>query len=81
MLKTEEQDEEPADFMAALNPESLEVIENALIEPSAAWTAAGTRYQFLRQGYFCVDKDSAKGQLVFNRIVGLRDSWAKAKKE
>ncbi len=81
LLKTDEQEEEPADFLAALNPDSIEVIHDALIEPSAAWTAAGTRYQFLRQGYFCVDKDSAKGKLVFNRIVGLRDSWAKAKKE
>lgn len=79
LLKTGEDGEEPADFIAGLNPNSLEVVQ-ALIEPSAAWTAAGTRYQFLREGYFCVDKDSTKEHLVFNRVVGLRDTWAKVKK-
>ena len=44
------------------------------------WTAAGTHYQFLRTGYFCVDPDTTPEHLVFNRVVGLRDSWAKAKK-
>lgn len=72
--------EESEDFIESLNKNSLEVIEDCLVEPSVAWAAPGTRYQFLRQGYFCVDKDSVKGSLVFNRIVGLRDSWAKANK-
>ena len=79
LLKTEEESEPAADFIASLNPRSLEVIENAKIEPSVARTAEGTHYQFLRTGYFVVDKDTEKGRLVFNRVVGLKDSWGKAK--
>ena len=80
LLETDENGELPADFIAALNPDSLQVIEDAKVEPSLRWTAEGTKYQFLREGYFCVDKDSTAEHLVFNRVVGLRDSWAKAKK-
>ncbi len=80
LLKTDENGELPADFIAALNPESLVVVQAAKLEPSVRWTAEGTKYQFLREGYFCVDKDSTVDHLVFNRVVGLRDSWAKAKK-
>ena len=80
LLETDENGELPADFIAALNPDSLQVIEDAKVEPSLRWTAEGTKYQFLRDGYFCVDKDSTAEHLVFNRVVGLRDSWAKAKK-
>ena len=79
LLKTEEESEPAGDFIASLNPRSLEVIENAKIEPSVARTAQGTHYQFLRTGYFVVDKDTEKGRLVFNRVVGLKDSWGKAK--
>jgi len=68
------------DFMSALNPESLVVVEGAKIEPSVADAAPGTRYQFERTGYFMSDPvDSRPGALVFNRTVGLRDSWAKVK--
>lgn len=80
LLAEGENEEESEDFIAGLNKNSLEVLENCMVEPSLAWTAPGTRYQFLRQGYFCVDIDSTKDKLVFNRIVGLRDSWAKANK-
>lgn len=80
LIETDENGEVPADFLAAVNKNSLEVIENALIEPSASFTAAGTHYQFLRTGYFVVDKDTTPEKLVFNRVVGLKDSWAKAKK-
>lgn len=80
LLAETENEEESADFIASLNSDSLEVLDDCMVEPSVAWTAPDTRYQFLRQGYFCVDKDSTKEKLVFNRIVGLRDSWAKAKK-
>ena len=80
LLETGENGEEPEDFIAALSKNSIEVIDNALIEPSVEWTAIGTHYQFLREGYFCVDKDSVRDHLVFNRVVGLRDSWAKVKK-
>ncbi len=65
------------DFIAHLNPESLEVMPNVKIEPSVAGAAPGARYQFERQGYFCVDRDSTAETLVFNRTVALRDKWAK----
>jgi len=52
-------------------------VTNAKVEPSAAAAAAGTRVQFERLGYFCVDSDSTPGALVFNRTVSLRDTWAK----
>jgi glutaminyl-tRNA synthetase len=72
---------EGEDFTANLNPLSLQVIANAKIEPSLANTAAGTRYQFERLGYFCVDPDSKAGKPVFNRTVALKDAWAKADKK
>jgi glutaminyl-tRNA synthetase len=65
------------DFRSALNPQSLEIVAGAKVEPSAAAAAVGTRLQFERIGYFCVDKDSAPGRPVFNRTVTLKDSWAK----
>ena len=77
LLKTD--DEETADFVASLNPQSLEVIQGAKVEPSLARTAEGTHYQFLRTGYFVVDKDTQPQRLVFNRVVGLKDSWGKVK--
>ncbi|WP_276838564.1 glutamine--tRNA ligase/YqeY domain fusion protein [Anaerovibrio lipolyticus] len=80
LIETDENGEVPADFLAAVNKKSLEVVEHALIEPSASFTAVGTHYQFLRTGYFVVDKDTTPEKLVFNRVVGLKDSWAKAKK-
>ncbi len=71
-------DAEPSDdFIASLNPNSLIVIDNALIEPSVRGAAPMTRYQFLRTGYFVVDPDSTADKLVFNRIVGLKDTWSK----
>jgi glutaminyl-tRNA synthetase len=69
--------EEGADFTANLNPDSLEVLTSCRVEPSLAGAAPGSRYQFERQGYFCVDPDSSDGKLVFNRTVALRDTWAK----
>ncbi|GAB4232961.1 MAG: glutamine--tRNA ligase/YqeY domain fusion protein [Methyloligellaceae bacterium] len=67
------------DLKAALNPHSLTVVESARLEPSLAALPAGTTVQFERQGYFCADPDSRNGRPVFNRTVGLRDSWAKIK--
>ena len=78
LLTTDEQGNMPEDFIAALNPDSL-IVKQALIEPSVRWTAAGTHYQFLRLGYFVVDPDTAADKLVFNRVVGLKDTWAKVK--
>ena len=72
--------DEADDFISSLNPNSLEVLPDCMVEPSLAWTAPGNRYQFLRQGYFCVDKDSTMEKLIFNQVVGLRDSWAKINK-
>ena len=80
LLRTaEEGEEELADFIAALNPHSLEVLTDAKVEPSIRLTAAGTRYQFLRVGYFVVDPDTTPDHIVFNRIVGLKDTWSKIK--
>lgn len=67
--------EEEKDFVKQLNPNSLEVLINCLVEPSLAGAASGSRYQFMRKGYFCVDPDSTPDKLVFNRIVSLRDTW------
>ena len=78
LLKTDDE-ETTADFIASLNPHSLEVIKGAKVEPSLARTAEGTHYQFLRTGYFVVDKDTRPDRLVFNRVVGLKDSWGKVK--
>jgi glutaminyl-tRNA synthetase len=69
-----------ADFTANLNPNSLEVLTSCRVESSLAGAAPGSRYQFERQGYFCVDPDSSDGKLVFNRTVALRDTWAKIEK-
>ncbi len=80
LIETDEKGEVPADFLNAVNKNSLEVLHHVMVEPSAALTAEGTHYQFLRQGYYVVDKDSTPDHLVFNRVVGLKDSWAKVKK-
>jgi glutaminyl-tRNA synthetase len=72
---------EGSDFKANLNPESLETLKSCRVEPSLADSAPGSRYQFERLGYFCVDSvDSSNGALVFNRTVPLRDSWARAQR-
>ena len=78
LLTTDENGNLPEDFIAALNPNSL-IVKNALIEPSVRWTNSGTHYQFLRLGYFVVDPDTTPDKLVFNRVVVLKDSWAKVK--
>ncbi|HNF44080.1 MAG TPA: glutamine--tRNA ligase, partial [Ferruginibacter sp.] len=65
------------DFKDTINPNSLEVIHNAYIEPSLLNARLEDRYQFIRKGYFCLDKDSAENKLVFNRTVTLKDAWAK----
>ncbi len=72
--------EDGSDFKANINPNSLEKLTSCRVEPSLAGAKPGSRYQFLRQGYFCVDSDSRHGALVFNRIVPLRDSWARIEK-
>jgi glutaminyl-tRNA synthetase len=70
-------DPNAADFAADLNPNSLEIIADARVEPALAGQNSDAAVQFERQGYFCLDRDAAPGRLVFNRTVGLRDTWAK----
>ncbi len=74
------------DFTSTVNPNSLEVLTGCKLEPSLASAKVGDKFQFERQGYFCVDPDSAnsnsaEGKLVFNRTVGLKDTWAKIEKK
>jgi glutaminyl-tRNA synthetase len=70
--------DEAEDFKTTLNPKSVEVVADALIEPSVAGTPPGTHFQFERQGYFFTDPvDSTPERLIFNRVVELRDTWAK----
>jgi len=70
-----EEQEEGEDFIKQLNPNSLEVLVDCLVEPGLVEAVPGSRYQFMRKGYFCVDPDSTSDKLVFNRIVSLRDTW------
>lgn len=72
--------DEGLDFTAYLNPGSLEVLTGCKVEPSLKDAAPGSRYQFERLGYFCVDPDTGNGGLVFNRTVTLKDEWAKIQK-
>ena len=70
-------DPDDGDLESNLNPNSLQVLTGCLVEPSLANATPGSRFQFERQGYFCVDPDSSGGKPIFNRTVSLRDSWAK----
>ena len=65
------------DFLEFLNPDSLKVLPSVKIEPALRKAKAGQLFQFLRLGYFCVDPDTSDDQIVFNRTVTLRDTWAK----
>jgi len=69
--------EDGKNFKDYINPESLDILRDCLVEPTLKDAETGTKYQFLRQGYFCVDPDSSTDKLVFNRTVTLRDTWAK----
>lgn len=74
------EDPNEGDLEENLNPNSLEVLTDARVELNLAEVESGDRFQFERQGYFCVDKDSTKEHLIFNRTVALRDTWAKMQK-
>ncbi len=76
LFKTERPGEEGDDFLRDLNPASCEVVTGARVEPSLSDAAPGERFQFERVGYFCVDRDSRPKAPVYNRTIGLRDSWA-----
>ena len=76
-------DEHPGenrDVLESLNPDSLKVIRSCQVEPSRKNAQSGSRYQFERLGYFCVDIDSTNNRIVFNRTVLLRDTWAKVQR-
>lgn len=73
--------EASGDFIADLNPNSLEIMTNCLVEPSLSGAAVGERFQFERLGYYCVDRDSTPEKLVFNRTVSLKDEWARLEKK
>ncbi|KAA2244526.1 glutamine--tRNA ligase/YqeY domain fusion protein [Chitinophaga agrisoli] len=77
LFKVDDPNSEEGDFKDYINPNSLQVIENAYIEPSLASAKPGDRFQFLRKGYFVADPDSTPEKLVFNRTVTLKDTWAK----
>jgi glutaminyl-tRNA synthetase len=77
LFQSEDPGAEGRDPLDDLNPASLERVTDARLEPALAAAAAGTRFQFERNGYFCVDPDSRPGTPVFNRTVTLKDSWAK----
>lgn len=80
LFTVESPDAEEGDFKDYLNPNSVDIIKQAYIEPYLANADIDSRYQFIRKGYYCVDKDSSPEHLVFNRTVGLKDAWAKGNK-
>ncbi len=81
LFRVENPMSEEGDFKDFINPGSLQIISKAYIEPSVAKATIDERYQFIRKGYFCLDKDSTTDRLVFNRTVTLKDAWSKEMKK
>ena len=82
LFSVENPSAEEGDFRDLLNPDSLKVRETVYVEPWLAANAkAGDHFQFQRLGYYTVDPDSTEGHLVFNKTIGLRDTWAKEQKK
>ena len=81
LFKVENTASEEGDFKEYLNEDSLKIINNAWVEPSLQTGTTATSYQFLRKGYFCLDKESVSDKLVFNRTVTLKDAWSKEAKK
>jgi len=81
LFRAEDPSNEEGDFKDYINPDSLQVIKTAYAEPSLKNAKFDERYQFLRKGYFCLDKDTSEEAIVFNRTVTLRDAWAKGQKK
>jgi len=81
LFQVEDPGSEEGDFKDYINPDSLHVVLKAFAEPALATATSGEHFQFLRKGYFCVDKDSSTGELVFNRTVNLKDTWAREQKK
>jgi glutaminyl-tRNA synthetase len=80
LFKVEDLNTIEDDFRGYLNPESLKVV-NAMAEPALQSAKATDRFQFLRMGYFCLDKEATAQKLIFNRTVTLKDMWAKEQKK
>ena len=81
LFKVENPQAEDGDFKDYINPKSLEIVSNALAEPSLKNAKTLDKFQFIRKGYFCVDKDSSSEKIIFNRTVSLKDSWSKEQKK
>jgi glutaminyl-tRNA synthetase len=81
LFRVEDPASEEGDFKEYINPNSLQVIKNAYIEPALANAKMGENYQFIRKGYFVLDKESTSNHLIFNRTVTLKDTWAKEVKK
>lgn len=77
LFRVENPSAEEGDFKSYINPDSLHIISNAMVEPSLLNATMDNRYQFIRKGYFCLDKDSSSNKLVFNRTATLKDTWSK----
>ncbi|HEX8377165.1 MAG TPA: glutamine--tRNA ligase, partial [Pedobacter sp.] len=81
LFRVEDPGNEERDFKEYINTESLSIIPSAYIEPDLATAEIGRGYQFIRKGYFTLDKESSPEKLVFNRTVTLKDTWAKEVKK
>jgi len=81
LFKVEDPQSEEGDFKDYINPDSLEVLQNAYVEPDVLNAVPGKGYQFIRKGYFTLDTDSTPEHLIFNRTVTLKDAWAKEQKK
>ena len=81
LFKVENPQAEDGDFKDYINPKGLEIVSNALAEPSLKNAKTLDKFQFIRKGYFCVDKDSSPEKIIFNRTVSLKDSWSKEQKK
>jgi glutaminyl-tRNA synthetase len=81
LFTVEDPANEEGDFKDFINPDSLTIVSNAWIEPALLEAGMEDKFQFLRLGYFCKDKNSTAEHLIFNRTVGLKDSWAKEVKK
>ncbi len=81
LFKVENPQAEEGDFKSYLNEKSLEIISTAVAEPYLKNAKTSEKFQFIRKGYFCVDKDSAGGKIIFNRTVALKDGWSKEQKK
>ncbi|HUR12089.1 MAG TPA: glutamine--tRNA ligase/YqeY domain fusion protein [Flavitalea sp.] len=81
LFRVEDPNSEEGDFKNYINPDSLQVVRNVYAEPCVANAKFSERYQFLRKGYFCLDKESSEDKMIFNRTVTLKDAWVKEQKK